>query len=131
MFERLQTLKIKPGEKQNASVSINNQLNFFYNNNNFIEILSLYYVCKIWNLWEMVITETPILVYSERPSTCSDVVMMLSSLVYPLEYLGDVRPYLTLFDKDFKDYNDEENLKFTHSSILGIINPFCLKVYHI
>ena len=54
--------------------------------------------------------------------------MILSSLVYPLEYVGDVRPYLTIYERDFKDYNEEEHLKFANSAILGIINPFCLKV---
>jgi len=54
--------------------------------------------------------------------------MILSSLVYPLEYIGDIRPYLTIYEKDFKDYNDEHDLKFSNSAIIGIINPFCLKV---
>jgi len=53
-----------------VNLPVNDQLNFFHDNNKFLESLSIYYVCKIWNLWEMVITETPIIVYSERPSTC-------------------------------------------------------------
>ena len=53
---------------------------------------------------------------------------MLTSLIYPLEIIGDVRPYFTIYETDFKDYSDEEYLKFNNSAILGIINPFCLRV---
>ena len=54
--------------------------------------------------------------------------MMLISLIYPLEIMGDVRPYFTIYENDFKDYVDIPNLKFTNSTILGLINPFCLRV---
>jgi len=55
--------------------------------------------------------------------------MMISSLIYPLEYIGDIRPYFTIYEKDFKDYLDEEDLCFNNAAILGVINPFCLRVW--
>jgi hypothetical protein len=105
------------------------ELNLYVpNSNNFIETLSLFYVCKIWNLWELIITETPIIISSDCPSTCSSVVMLLSTLISPMKYCGDLRPYITIFDIDFKEYKDEDTLKFVNSPLMGIINPFCIKV---
>ena len=51
-----------------TNISLNH--NLFPENNKFIECLSMYYICKIWNIWELVITETPIVVYSDQPSKC-------------------------------------------------------------
>jgi len=97
-------------------------------NNNFIQNLSMFFVSKIWNLWELVITETPIIVSSECASKSSQNVMILQSLIYPLKYCGDIRPYLTIYDTDFKEYKDSKELKQTNSPIIGIINPYLLKV---
>ncbi len=58
----------------------------------------------------------------------SEVVMMLISLINPLEYIGDVRPYLTIHEKDFTEYIEEEDLIKTNSPIVGTVNPFCLRV---
>lgn len=104
---------------------------YFPNTNNFMEILSIFYVCKIWNLWELIITETPIIISSDCPSKCSSVVMLLSTLISPMKYCGDLRPYISIFDNDFKEYKDETSLKFVNSPLLGIINPFCLKVSYL
>ncbi len=64
------TMSLTDQKNQSNPTKINNQLTFFHDNNLFLETFSMYYICKIWNLWEMVITETPILVYSEKPSIC-------------------------------------------------------------
>lgn len=109
--------------KSNYDVSIYPQ------NNNFFEYLSIYYISKIWNIWELVITETPLLVQADSPSLASEIVFLLSSLIFPLKYCGDVRPYFTIYDNDFKDYRDQQDLKDLNSPILGVINPICAKSF--
>lgn len=108
-------------------IKLNIELAIFPQNNNFFENLSLYYVAKIWNLWELVITETPLLVQTDTPSSCSQIVLLLSSLIFPLKYCGDVRPYFTIYDNDFKDYRDNSELRQINSPILGVINPICVR----
>jgi hypothetical protein len=87
----------------------------------------MFYVSKLWNLWELLITETPLIICSDTPSTSSDIVLLLSTLIFPLKYIGDIRPYFTIYDTDYKEYLDNAGLKASHSPILGIINPICLK----
>jgi hypothetical protein len=119
-------------EKINSEIKqlkINYEISIYPQNNNFFENLSLYYVSKIWNLWELVITETPLLVQTDTNYACSEIVFLLSSLIFPLKYCGDVRPYFTIYDRDFQDYRDDTKLKDTNSPILGIINPICCKTF--
>ena len=93
--------------------------------NSLIETFSMYYLIKISSLWEMVITETPIMVLADDPKKCSDAVMLVSSLIYPLEYMGDVRPYFSIYDQDFKEYRDNSSIVSTNIPIIGVINPVC------
>lgn len=96
--------------------------------NNFCETLPSNYIERICNLWELVILERPLLVTSDSPTECSDIILLLTSLIYPLTYIGDVRPYFTIYDNDFKEYREEDDLKYNNSAIVGIINPICLKI---
>ena len=93
--------------------------------NSFFENLTFYYTNKILSLWEIVITEIPIIVFADDPNKCSNVVKLLESLIYPFEFKGDVRPYFSIYDYDFKDYKDNSNLSNLNNPILGVINPFC------
>jgi len=104
------------------------EISVFPQNNNFVEYLSFYYICKMWNLWELVITETPIIIQADVPNICQEVAVLLSSLIFPLEYVGDVRPYFTIYDVDFKDYKEDQRLKNLNSSIVGVINPICTRM---
>lgn len=110
-------------------LNINYEISIYPQNNNFFENLSLYYVSKIWNLWELIITETPLLIQADTNYACSEIVFLLSSLIFPLKYCGDVRPYFTIYDKDFQDYREDAKLKDSNSPILGIINPICAKTF--
>lgn len=96
--------------------------------NNFCEVLPFEYISRICNIWELMILETPLLVTSDSPTLCSEAILLLSSIIYPLKYVGDIRPYFTIYDNDFKDYREDEGLKYNNSSIIGIINPICLKI---
>jgi hypothetical protein len=114
---------------QRIPVKFNLNISLFPQNNNFFEFLSLYYTTKIWNLWELVITETPLMISADSPQICSEVSFILSSLIYPLKYAGDIRPYFTIYDADFKDYRDEVKLKYINTPIFGVINPICLSTF--
>jgi hypothetical protein len=96
--------------------------------NNFCEVLPFEYISRIVNIWELMILETPLLVTSDSPTLCSEAILLLTSIIHPLKYIGDIRPYFTIYDNDFKDYREEEGLKFNNSAIIGVINPICLKI---
>lgn len=84
---------------------------------------------NLWFFWELVITGEPILVVAKDPAWCSQLVLGLVSLIFPLAYGGDYRPYFTLYDPDAKVYNslhDRDPLSLP-TVILGINNTFFLK----
>lgn len=56
----------------------------------------------LWPLWELVITGQPLLIMGVSPDRCGDAVLALVSLISPLEFCADYRPYFTLFDPDFQ-----------------------------
>eukprot|EP01132_Coremiostelium_polycephalum_P011137 gene11137-13642_t len=86
---------------------------------------------KLWMLWEMVLLGHPMLVISPTPPTCSDSVLALVSLISPLQYCGDFRPYFTIHDTDFHKYTSYQATPNSENpippSILGVTNPFFLK----
>ena len=61
-------------------------------------------VLILWNLWELAITETPLLVVGDDPTECSHAVLILLSLLAPLKTMADYRPYITLYDQDVKEF---------------------------
>lgn len=54
----------------------------------------------IWELWELVATGKDILVISESAAHSSELVLALASLLVPLGYNGDCRPFMQARDKD-------------------------------
>jgi len=84
---------------------------------------------KLWMLWEMVLLGEPILVISQTPPMCSDSVLALVSLISPLRYCGDYRPYFTIHDTDFHKYTSTQSNNQIPSSIIGVTNPFFLKAF--
>eukprot|EP01083_Nonionella_stella_P284682 969212_1 len=84
---------------------------------------------NLWFLWELVITGRSILVVSKKPERCSEAVLGLLSLVSPLVYKGDYRPFFTIYDPDFKSFCSLHDHKTLRSVILGVTNPFFLKVF--
>eukprot|EP00340_Litonotus_pictus_P001758 CAMPEP_0170516118 /NCGR_PEP_ID=MMETSP0209-20121228/2439_1 /TAXON_ID=665100 ORGANISM="Litonotus pictus, Strain P1" /NCGR_SAMPLE_ID=MMETSP0209 /ASSEMBLY_ACC=CAM_ASM_000301 /LENGTH=522 /DNA_ID=CAMNT_0010800905 /DNA_START=424 /DNA_END=1992 /DNA_ORIENTATION=+ len=96
--------------------------------NNFFEVFSLFYVAKLWQIWELIILEYPIVVFSDDASRVSNIVFLLESLTHPLPLSSDIRPYFSIYDPDFKEYKEEESLKQHNSTILGVINPIFMKL---
>jgi len=56
----------------------------------------------LWSIWELVITGQPLLLLGASPDVCGDAVMGAVSLIAPMRFSGDFRPYCTLYDPDFK-----------------------------
>jgi hypothetical protein len=79
---------------------------------------------ELWTLWEMMLVGEAVLVVGQTPEQTSSVVESLVSLILPLRYGGEYRPYFTIHDSDFK------KLSLSHgggNSVLGVTNPFFLR----
>lgn len=79
----------------------------------------------LWLLWELVLTNAPILVISPSPALASEAVLALVSMTSPLSYCGDYRPYFTINQTDFKDYTKKQSKEGNVGPIImGVTNPF-------
>ena len=54
-------------------------------------------------LWELVLLNEPIAVTAPSPTLVAQAVEALVSLMRPLKYQSDYRPYFTIHDTEFKD----------------------------
>ncbi|EER17843.1 hypothetical protein Pmar_PMAR023773 [Perkinsus marinus ATCC 50983] len=79
---------------------------------------------SLWHLWEMAITGVPMLVYTPRqlPSSVSNAVFAILSLIQPVQYRGDYRPYFTIYDPDYEYYKTAP-IGALPPCILGITSP--------
>ncbi|KAE8740694.1 hypothetical protein FOCC_FOCC013785 [Frankliniella occidentalis] len=85
-------------------------------------------VSHIHLLWELVLTAEPLVVMASLPTTCSDMVQALVSIITPLMYCADFRPYFTIHDSEFKEYTTRAHAP--PPVILGVTNPFFAKTLH-
>ncbi|XP_064632620.1 protein DENND6B-like isoform X2 [Lineus longissimus] len=76
-------------------------------------------------LWELVIAAEPIVVMAASPSICANTVQALVSMIWPLRFCSDYRPYFTIHDSEFKEYTTKTQAPPT--VILGVTNPFFAK----
>ena len=58
----------------------------------------------------------------------SQAVLGIVSLISPLNYAGDYRPYFTIYDPDYKHYQLEQDQKQIKNVLLGVTNPLFIKV---
>jgi len=82
----------------------------------------------LWKLWELVLTNQPIMVVSDLPSECSETVLGLLSTICPLEYQTDYKPYFTIYDPEYREIQDLYDKKIAKCAIIGVTNPLFLKV---
>ncbi len=61
-------------------------------------------ISHIQLLWELILTCEPITVMAPTPDVCSETVQSLVSLILPLKYGSDFRPFFTIHDSEFKEY---------------------------
>uniref|UniRef100_A0A6A7FWQ2 Protein DENND6A n=1 Tax=Hirondellea gigas TaxID=1518452 RepID=A0A6A7FWQ2_9CRUS len=85
---------------------------------------------NLWFLWELAITGRPLLIISKTPAGCAHAVLGLTSLISPIVFQGDFRPYFTVYDDDFKHFSALHDHKMLPGVVLGITNPFFLKVWN-
>ncbi|CAB0008452.1 unnamed protein product [Nesidiocoris tenuis] len=76
-------------------------------------------------LWELVLIGEPIVVMASSPETCSQMVHALVTMIMPLIYCGEHRPYFTIHDTEFKEYT--KTTQPPPPIILGVTNPFFSK----
>jgi len=84
---------------------------------------------SMWFLWESAITGQPTMVISQSPEMCTKAVLGIMSIISPVIYSGDFRPYFTIYDPDFKYFQDCHKNNNLGCVMLGVTNPFFLKVY--
>jgi hypothetical protein len=83
---------------------------------------------NLWFLWELALTGKPMLVIATTAEECSYGVLGIMSLISPMTYCGDFRPYFTIYDHDFKHFCDLHDHDMLPPLMLGVTNPFFLKV---
>ncbi|XP_058838175.1 protein DENND6A [Topomyia yanbarensis] len=84
-----------------------------------------FFLPHIHLLWELVLTGEPIVVTGTSPTDCAHMVQSLMSLINPLSYCAESRPYFTIHDTEFKEFTQNKN--GYPSIILGVTNPFFAK----
>lgn len=58
---------------------------------------------KLWGIWELILTGQPLAVIAPSPGECSSAVAALISLITPVPYSADFRPYYTIHDATFHE----------------------------
>lgn len=58
---------------------------------------------KLWSLWELALTGQPLAIIAPTPGECSMAVTSLISLISPVPYSEDFRPYYTIHDSTFHE----------------------------
>ncbi|KAJ1984014.1 hypothetical protein H4R34_000922 [Dimargaris verticillata] len=76
----------------------------------------------LWKCWEIMMLAEPLVVMASSPDVCSQAVLALVDLIQPITYCGDVRPYFTIQDADFKSYVAKNRVP--SNVVLGVSNPF-------
>ncbi|KAF3949767.1 hypothetical protein CMV_024401 [Castanea mollissima] len=82
---------------------------------------------QLWVLWELLLIGEPILVIAPTPPQCCEAVASLVSLVAPLLYSVDFRPYFTIHDPEFAHLNSLQEGDTFPPIVLGVTNLFFLK----
>ncbi|KAM7471160.1 hypothetical protein LguiA_009343 [Lonicera macranthoides] len=82
---------------------------------------------QLWVLWEMLLIGEPILIIAPTPPQCCEAVAGLVSLVAPLLFSVDFRPYFTIHDPEFAQLNALREGDTFPPMVLGVTNLFFLK----
>ena len=78
---------------------------------------NIHFLIKIW---ELLILGEPLLIISPFPKISSEVVLISISIISPLIFNGDFRPYFTVHNSDFKFFCEKgKKFGFEKSTIIG------------
>ncbi|KAF0697775.1 Aste57867_11568 [Aphanomyces stellatus] len=83
-------------------------------------------VC-LWDLWQLAITGESLLIASPNSRVCSQAVLAFTSLLAPVPFHGDFRPYFTLYETDFNIMQKLHESQTLPTTVVGTTNPFFLK----
>ncbi|DBA01022.1 TPA: hypothetical protein N0F65_002632 [Lagenidium giganteum] len=84
----------------------------------------------LWLLWQFAITGESIVILSPHARTCSQAALAFTSLIAPLKFEGDYRPYYTLYESDFDEISKRQNTGISDckkTTVIGTTNPFFMK----
>lgn len=75
-------------------------------------------------IWEIVMSGEPLLIIAPTPTACSSAVMSIMSLIHPLPFVGDWRPYLCIQDTDYVKIvrADDVTDLFPDGAVFGVTN---------
>lgn len=73
-------------------------------------------------VWEMVLLCEPIVVFGSSPTATAATVQALVSLIAPLRYASDYRPYFTIHDSEFQEFASKT--RAPPRLVLGVTNPY-------
>jgi len=82
-------------------------------------------IVHIHLLWELILLNEPIVVIASLPSISSETVQALISLIWPLKYASDYRPFFTIHNTEFSEYASKTTSP--PSVVMGVTNPFFTK----
>ena len=85
---------------------------------------------SLWHIWELALTGEPMLFLAQNPDCSSRAVLAAVSLISPITYCGDFRPYFSIYDPDFdatsKIHTSRKGVDLP-SAIIGVTNPYFMK----
>ncbi|KAH7476921.1 hypothetical protein PRIC1_000932 [Phytophthora ramorum] len=85
---------------------------------------------SLWLLWQFAITGESVLILSPHARTCSQAALAFTSLIAPLQFQGDCRPYFTVYEADFDTLAKRQNNGVSSPkdvTVVGTTNPFFMK----
>eukprot|EP01080_Neovahlkampfia_damariscottae_P000196 gene196-4442_t len=99
----------------------------------YLEDLNIYSIFKnninfLIKIWELLILGESLLIISPFPKISSEACLISISIISPLIFNGDFRPYFTVHNTDFKNFIEKgKKFGFEKSTIIGVTNPFFIK----
>ncbi|KAJ2855814.1 hypothetical protein GGI22_004003 [Coemansia erecta] len=76
----------------------------------------------LWTCWELMILGESLVVLADTPSRCSEAIVSLVDIIFPIRYCGDYRPYFTIQDPDFRAIVSKTHVP--NNTVVGVSNPF-------
>ncbi|KAJ2622493.1 hypothetical protein GGI26_003220 [Coemansia sp. RSA 1358] len=76
----------------------------------------------LWACWELMILGESLVVLADTPSRCSEAIVSLVDIIFPIKYCGDYRPYFTIQDPDFRAIVSKTHVP--PNTVVGVSNPF-------
>ncbi|KAJ2120230.1 hypothetical protein IW147_005249 [Coemansia sp. RSA 720] len=76
----------------------------------------------LWACWELMILGEPLVVLADNPSLCSEAIVGLVDIIFPIAYCGDWRPYFTIQDPDLRAIVSKTHVP--PNTVVGVSNPF-------